>query len=442
MRQHLSPKQKPSKDYSLKIEKRRFELSLILFIVGMSVRFYSLGFELVPYGMGESDLFRNLGHSILTASFLFAILERKLYNLQRKYLHWLVILGFAFIFLLIYGIYRGTKLMFIAPDLFAFTYFSGVLVGSERRNWIALEKMLCVHFFIGIIANIYAFASFPLPALRSFLVWTLPYMLQGLLYPWPYFLLTFNRGGIYRKLLTIVGLSVVLISFILFQKRIHTFSFLFFGLFSLYLYTVKGKVNVVGAFKKVTKIACLLLILTMTIFFTLKIMDQFSAFSQSIKGLQSRIFLDSDSGNVMKAFTYSRYKEESRYEEASHYFSHASGFELIFGRGIGGFYFTPLVGVSSTGFTGRIHIGLATLILKGGVLFLTLWLFGWLMILKDFLKVKKDQEFIFCYPIIAKYVVFLTVATALSDWLSFGLVLLCSGPCMSKWIRNDKQMGN
>ena len=106
------------------------------------------------------------------------------------------------------------------------------------------------------------------------------------------------------------------------------------------------------------------------------------------------------------------------------------GIELLVGRGLGGVvkdegYNYPEFNTSS------LHNSSAQHVLKGGLLLLTVWWLGFLMILKNFLF-NKDKEYIkFYVPLLVPFI-FSWVFGFLSTSISFLLFMLCAGRVISK----------
>ncbi|KJJ85267.1 membrane protein [Candidatus Omnitrophus magneticus] len=413
---------------------QRINLSLLLFVLGFSLRFYSTGYGVFPYSESETDLVRNISFVFLAFSTFFALLEGKLFNLQFKYRVWVTAIAYIFFILLAYGVSRANEMARIRYDVASFTYFSGLLVASEKKNWKMLEKMFFVHFFVGIITNIYAFNKFPPSSMRESVIgFYVPYMLQSLLYPWPYFLMTVYWKGMYRRMLAIFGAVVALMSFIFFQKRMHAIDFSLTALFGLFFYVIREKVSMPVLIKKVTIMLLIVVLFFGILLSVLKVSDPNNVFLDSFYGLKDRVMTENNNRRLSfyEAFNYKRYSNFDRFLEARYFFDRATINEIIFGRGIGGGDYNEI-----TGFT-NLHIGLAMLVLKGGLIFLALWLFGWIMIFVDFLKTNKRILYIFSFAFIIRYLVLLTITSAWESDVWFGLVLVCTGVCMSKWIKEE-----
>jgi hypothetical protein len=423
--------------------------ALTLFIIGISLRFYSCGYKIFPYNESQTPFIRDISFGFLGLSLLLAIFQNELWNLRNKYRLWLISAAGLLLGLLLYGLYKENDVSCIRYDMASLTFFSALLVGCDKQNWKAIDKMLCIHFLIGIIVMIYAFVRFPPSADRTMIVYPYPpYVLQVLLYPWPYFLVTFYKGSLYRKLLALAGSVVVFISYVFFQKRASTAEFFFLAAFAVLLYLINGGLNIRNFVKRTVNLTFFMVVFFVFLFVEIQIVDPGNIFLKSIVGLMNRVRVIKSIELPIKASSpmnnkdknslehpYDKFSKADRIVESKLFLEAATPLELIIGRGIGGKFYAITEGPTT------IHIGLISLILKGGILLLVIWVCGWLMVAADFLFIKKDADFIFCYPIIIKYLIFLSLISQWSSTMEFPLVLLCTGACMSKWIKatNEKQ---
>lgn len=409
---------------------RKLNLSLFFFIVGMNVRYYSQCYGMVPYSEAETNLVRNLSFIFFPLAMCFGLLEGRLQDLRQKYRLWFVALMFGIFSFFLYGVYAGNDPSFIRYDLAACSYFSALLVASRKSSWKILEKMLFAHYLIGVLLNIYAFYKFPPVVERVRVIgYYIPYMLQSVLYPWPYFLLTFYRGGIFRKLLSITGAAVVLLSFIFFQKRLFTLEFLFLSAFALYFYFRDKGITLSKSFKAAVKMGIVISLFVVSINIALGIVDRNRVFSESFAALQNRLFTqDNRKLTVGETFSYQHYNRNERVEEARYFFAQALPYQVFFGLGIGGNFYYPPAETYRT-----LHLGVANFVLKGGIGLLLLWMFGFLMVIKDFfLRRKASAVFLFAYAIVLNYTIKLFISSSWDPDLWFGFMLLCAGVCMSK----------
>jgi hypothetical protein len=123
--------------------------ALTLFIIGMSLRFYSCGYKIFPYNEFQTPFIRNISFGFLGLSLLFAIFQNGLWNLQSRYRLWLISVAGLLLGLLLYGLYNENDASYIRYDMASLSFFSALLIGCNKQNWKAIDKMLCIHFLIG-----------------------------------------------------------------------------------------------------------------------------------------------------------------------------------------------------------------------------------------------------------------------------------------------------
>lgn len=412
----------------------RYKFSLFFFAIGLSAAFYTMSYGLLPFSGEDTNIIRNFAYLCLSISMAFSILEGKLRNIKSKYIVWLALVFFSVVLMALNGLRNGNFISQMRYDMATFTYCSAIFVGSERSNWKTLDKILAVHLALGVIIFGYALLKYPVSHIRDFAVKSIAYKVRPMMYPWPYFLLTFYGGSIFRKILTFAGVGAVFMGIILFQKRAPLAEFIFISAFAWYMYAKSGIRGESKAFAKTIKFSFAIVLFVGILYMALQSFGGGDLVAASTKGLRERIFTEKGRFLTVKnAFSYDRYSEGYRFQEMEYFFNEATTQEIIVGRGLGGRVYTPIIGYST------IHIGVGQLILKGGLVFFCIWMLGWLMLIFDFLKSRKSNPFGFGYFLAINYCIFILLIPALNITPVFGLVLLCIGPCMSKWINYEQE---
>ena len=414
-------------------KKRSPDPSLWLFIIGISVVFLfyvqiGLGFQVI-----KLINLKSVGYCCLFFSLFFALFEDKMRYLRSTYQKWLLFLLVYFCFISILGIIHLNplkSLYFTSCDIFAITLFSGMLIASKATNWKVLEKTLIFHFAIATILCIFCMLTYGRALLYKEVVVSPIYKFWSLLYGWPYFLLTLNAGGFSRKVIAIVGVSTFFLLSVIFLKRSpFAQGILLIGImFAINKFLLGRKKIKKVKFRKVLSSIGFLIILTLVILAGIKMTGLNSITGEygtgyGMRGLYQRFM---HYGSIYKTVA-ANYRLT---HEAKTVLENASGFEVVFGRGIGATIPVSLTH-STEGRSGELHNGMAKLFLKGGILFLVIWYLGWLFVIIDFIKYRQEWLVPF-YSIIIMTVLFSLVAPFFNNSLSFALVMLCAGRCMSK----------
>lgn len=413
-----------------------------LFILGMTlVFFFHVYLSFIIHSSGKqvfNTIIQHLGYYCIFLSFLICLMEGSLKYLKPIYKKWLFyVLGYILILFLIGFLndnYFSKPLYHTAVDCFSFVYFAGILVSCKNRNLRLLDRMLTLHFFIGSILCAYGLMhsnSLTPIDLRFSPVYE---FWSNLMYGWPYFFLTLNRGSIYRKIIAISGIFLYVLIAILVLKRLP------FIMILLHLYFLRSlvkkqnyyerintfsKSKILGTFKLVTGVCVFFLCLN--IFGVFNISENANK-NYGISGMYQRLFHVDKSEKTDNVFDTLNQNYRFAYEPIM-VFENATKYDIIFGRGIGATI--PAPDVSIDGMSGTLHNGLLVFILKGGIVFLVIWYSGMWISIKKFFKNKK-YSLIPYFSIIIVTTIVSPVGAFLTPTNHFGLVMIAIGRVASK----------
>lgn len=414
-------------------KKRLLDLSLWLFVIGISFIFLFFVQAGLEFRIVRFMNLKTVGYLCLFFSLFFALVEDKIRYLRFTYQRWLFFLLVYFCFISILGIiYLNPleSLYFTSSDVFAMFCFSGLLVASKATNWKVLEKTLIFHFAIATILCIFYMLTHGRVLLYEEAVASPIYKFWGLLYGWPYFLLTLNSGGFSRKAIAIVGVSTFFLLSIIFLKRIPFVEgiLVICIMFAANTFLLRRKTVKKARFRRILSSIGLLILLTVVILAGIKVTRLDSITEEYGTGYgMSGLY-----GRYMKyGSIYTTVVANYRLtHEVKTVLENDSVFEVVFGRGIGATIPVSLTH-SIEGRSGELHSGLAKLFLKGGILFLVIWYLGWLFVIIDFIKYRQ-RWLVPCYSIIIMTVLLSPIDPFFNNSLGFALVMLCAGRCMSK----------
>jgi len=401
---------------------------LAFFMTGITVVY--IFYVLLGFDPNTDTVVLHSGHALLLVSLLLGLLQNKMDLLLPKYRIWFYLLLTYVFFLTILGLINGNfsqNRYYFATDISSFAYFSGLLVAIERKNWRFVDSLLLYQFIIGTYLCIFAMLMYQVPLLYQYVIWTPLYNFWGLLYAAPYFLLTLSNRGTLIKLLIIIGVSIHFILVILALKRIFVGELFLLTVLYMYLKYRHGKYvswRQINIFKGVLGFIGLFLLAIIVIQ-----IGQYLSHSAEygsgygLSGLQHR-FTRNEGLLITTSEDY-----RLKYEPAT-VLEQLSGYSVIFGEGIGAVIPVSILH-SPTGSAGDLHNGLAKIFLKGGILFLILWLYIWFVFLKDCLN-NRNERLIPNYIVVLVNVILMIVKTVIVSFPSFGLFMFCAGYCMSR----------
>jgi hypothetical protein len=310
-------------------------------------------------------------------------------------------------------------------DILMWSYFwSAILVGCRRANWLVIDRMLLVWFSIYSVVAVHQWLTSGLALeymVRSRLTTSSTYFAWQGLFAWPYFVLTWGEGGLARKAVTAFGTATFVILAFLFGKRTDVGQVAFFALLVLFLhFRAQGRRPRLDTVRNAIITTAVFLA---TAFLAYRSLGVEEALPYAWERLKSR-FLEAGTAVETVASNYRLvYETQAVVGEAS-------SSELFLGRGLGGSIFTE---AGRGGRTGVVHNGNMMLLLKGGILLLTVWTIG---LGRMVWRCLRNRD-----PLLNRYHVPLTMMAVFSfagfgNFVQgapmFGFFMLCAGRCMAR----------
>ncbi|MDL1980919.1 MAG: hypothetical protein LWX02_05505 [Deltaproteobacteria bacterium] len=359
------------------------DLSLKLFVTGMSVLY--LHEVLLSFAVMHMTI-AYTGFIFLFLSCCTAIMEGKLNYLEHKYAYWLLAIWLFAFFMLLHGAFLGHDLRYISRDLWAFCFFACLLAAAKKDNWIVLDQMIYFQFTFTIILVLYIWSFYGLNITREILqqssnsferlrlAWA-----WGLLYSWPYMLLTYKRSSLLRRMISALGFTIFFILALMYEKRNPmVFLILFIGLYIVFA-KHRSIAKTMTSKRLVYKFVSVLLAVTILgtgaylivraqettgYYYVTKIIDKSSFHSGFINTLLHDPRLDSIPKDII---------------------AEAEAYQIVVGQGLGSTILRSSVQIQS------VENGLMLLFFKGGILYTIAWCFGLLNILTDLFRRRKKS---------------------------------------------------
>lgn len=363
------------------------DLSLKLLVTGMSILYLHevlLSLAIIHMPIAYT------GFIFLFLSFCTAIAEGKLNYLERKYAYWLLAICLFGFFMLLHGIFLGHDLKYISRDLWAFCFFACLLAAAKKDNWIVLDRMVYFQFTLTIILVLYIWSFYGLNITRGILEqktasWEMPRLTWawGLLYGWPYMLLTYKKSPLLRRIVTIFGFTIFFILVLMYEKRNPVvFLLLFVGLYAIF-FKDRLRVKKITGKQLVYKFFSLLLILTILgagVYMIVRMQEtteynyvtKFIERTSSHSGIINTLLHDPRLDSIPKDII-----------------AEAEVYQIIVGQGLGSTILRHLVPIEA------VETGLMLLFFKGGIIYTIVWYFGLLNILVDLFRRRKKSVVLF-----------------------------------------------
>lgn len=408
----------------------RVELGLFLTGLTLSVaNVFVMGLGRIGQGYDSAWEYFLLvsGPLALSLSAAVALVSGRLRALRRFYRQWMVSVLFGLVGLVVVGFIRvifsgeSVRLRTFGYDILTWSYFvSSVLVGAKGSNWRAIDRWLVVQFLLGAAVAACSWATNELTKWvidRPLVTWTTPYYMWQLLYPWSYLILTFDQGGLLRRLAVLAGSGTYATLSMAFQKRVDLV-----GILSL-------------------PVICALIDL-----FGQRSTRQLKALIRAYVGLAAGALLLMlalglvRSAPIVVDLTWHRFVRQGTLGqtilqdyrvsgELGALLAELSGLDWLLGKGFGG---------TMTGWgdkvTGVVHNGLVMIVLKGGCVFLVLWTVGWVALAIEALRNKSPALNCYYVPTLMACA-FFVFASFVAAHPRFAFVGLCAGRCMSSELR-------
>ncbi len=407
--------------------RKKANLSLILMVLGMSILFlhevlksFAIIYMVISY----------TGSFILFLSLFCALNEGKLNYLERKYVNWLLVLWFFALFMLLYGILLKHDLRFMSRDIWPFAYFSCLLVAGKKENWKVIDKMIYFHFIAAIAVILYIWPIYGMDITRARVMkitmsWEIPrlYWAWGLLFGWPYMLLTYNYSSLARKIITAVGIGIFFLLALFYEKRLP---FITLSLLIL-LRIIFTKVTLETSAKKVIRKGLVrkLIMFGIIIIFFFGGFEIFNRAQQKTGVVYTRELHHrfTSEGSLLDTFL----RDDRLYWTPKLIFKQAEGYEILVGQGLG----STVYRASTGGLNTTVESGLWAFMFQGGIVYTLLWYFGLANIIKEFFYRKKPS--LVLSQVLVTLFVFLSPLSTLFDMYPLtGYLMLWLGYSMSR----------
>ena len=408
---------------------RPIPLSFKLFAISIGFGVFSTvadayGWAGTSYNSLRDYIFVSVGPLFAWMSVFVGLSEGKLNDMKRFFVSWVFWVGTLIVFLFIYGVLIQNEFRLIGQDVLLFSYFfAGLILGTRIDNWVTFDKLLTVIFLMGSVFTILSWLSLGfVPENRQSVQWTVPFWIWGgMLFAWPYFLLTIDRGSIFRRIVAVSGIATFLVVAILVEKRAPIVQLGLLLVLSAYAFR-NGSFSV--QIRRASKSILVCLFLIVAGWGILAVLGSGSYFRQASTSLFERF---TDKGNV-----YDSFMSNPRIQlEPQYVLDQLDDHELIFGRGLGGAVDLPS-GIWGKRSGGLLHNGMASIALKGGLVFLVIWSIGWLAFIVMFVKNKDPGLNVYYLPLLIVLLPSFVIGF-LALHPSLGFVMMCAGRCMSTW---------
>ncbi|MCK4527542.1 hypothetical protein KAW18_09245 [candidate division WOR-3 bacterium] len=354
-------------------------ISLYLVVLGMWILFFhevlkSFAINVMPIAYS--------GFFILFFALFIELKKGALSFLEGKYRLWIISIWYFSLFALVYGITKSHTLQFLSRDIWPYSYFACLLLAARTNRWSIIDKMIYQQFLIGVGVFIYIGLTLNITFERNIILlnnmsWDASriYWAWGLLYGWQYMFLRYNKKDPKsRKIATILGIILYAVFGIIMLKRQIIVEF---GMISCFKLIYAKKVEKVNIIKVVTAFVAIAVVAFSIVSFYEK-REDISYF----KRLLSRT---TEAGSILKTIS-----QNTRLRETPlNIYNQATTFEILYGQGLGSAVVKD--GIINT----VVESGFYTVFLKGGIIFLIIWYFGFLSILKDTFWGKRRETLLF-----------------------------------------------
>jgi hypothetical protein len=346
---------------------KKSDASLYLVVSGMWILFLhealkSFAINVMPVAYS--------GYFILFFALLIELMNRALSFLDRKYRYWILSIWIFSVFALIYGIVKSYELQFLSRDIWPYSFFACFLLAARTTRWNTIDKMIYQQFLIGLGVFIYIGLTLDIPFQRHAIElntgsWNVPriYWAWGLLYGWQYLFLTYNNDmPLHRKMSTFLGITLFIAFGIIMLKRQMIVEIGIIGIFKL-IYMVKVEnANVI----KLTVLLLAIAIVGLSIV-------RFYEKRENVEYINLIASRFTESGSMVETVL----QNTRLLDTPQNIYNQASVFEIAYGQGLGS-------AVEKDGIVDTVvESGFFTIFMKGGIIYLMIWYFGFLSILKD-----------------------------------------------------------
>ena len=359
------------------------DLSLKLLVTGMSVLYlHEVLLSLAVIHM----VIAYTGFIFLFLSLCTAIVEGKLNYLERKYANWLLAIWLFAFFMLLHGAFLGHDLRYLSRDLWAFCFFACLLAAAKKDNWIVIDRMVYLQFTFTIVLVVFIWSSYGLNITREILQQSLNSFERprlawawGLLYSWPYMLLTYKESSLSRRIITILGFTIFIVIALMFEKRSPVvFLILFIGLYAIFAKD-RSMVKIITRNRLIYKLISVLLAITVLstgVYLIARVQE---------KTGYNYVTVLLDRSSSRGGFIDTLLHDPRLDSIPKDIIAEAEAYQIVVGQGLGSTILRSSVQIQS------VENGLMLLFFKGGILYTIAWCFGLLNILTDLFRRRKKS---------------------------------------------------
>ena len=359
--------------------KNLYPLSIYLVVLGMWILF--IHEVLKSFAVNEMPV-AYIGFFILFIAILIELENRALSFLDKKYRLWILSIWIFSFFALIYGIEKAHTLQFLSRDILPYSFFACFLIAARTKRWNIIDKMIYQQFIFGLGVFIYIWLTLDIKFERSTIElntmsWDAPriYWAWGLLFGWQYMFLSFNKElPTHRKIATILGLVLYIVFGMIMLKRQIIVEFGMICVFKL-IYSIKVQKADISKWATVF-VACT--VVTFSVFMFYEIPD-------NMNYLKRIALRSTEAGSILDTTL----KNTRLHDTPLNIYNQATFFELLYGQGLGS------VVVKEGVIDNVVESGFFTIFLKGGIIYLMIWYFGFLLILKDTFWGMRGEKLLF-----------------------------------------------
>ena len=394
---------------------KKSDASLYLVVSGMWILFLhealkSFAINVMPVAYS--------GYFILFFALLIELMNRALSFLDRKYRYWILSIWIFSVFALIYGIVKSYELQFLSRDIWPYSFFACFLLAARTTRWNTIDKMIYQQFLIGLGVFIYIGLTLDIPFQRHAIElntgsWNDPriYWAWGLLYGWQYLFLTYNKDmPLHRKMSTFLGITLFIAFGIIMLKRQMIVEIGIIGIFKL-IYMVKVEnANVI----KLTVLLLAIAIVGLSIV-------RFYEKRENVEYINLIASRFTESGSMVETVL----QNTRLLDTPQNIYNQASVFEIAYGQGLGS-------AVEKDGIVDTVvESGFFTIFMKGGIIYLMIWYFGFLSILKDIVLRMRRRKLLYGL-LSAMFIISSPMAPFFIPYPSSGYQMFWLGQCASR----------
>lgn len=354
-------------------------ISLYLVLFGIWILFFHeilMSFCIIEMKLAYS------GYFILFIALLIELKNRSLSFLKINYQLWVVSIWLFACFALLHGIAKSNSLQFLSRDIWPYSYFACFLLASRTERWRNIDKMIYQQFIIGLGIFIYIWLTTDIPfereaISRNTISWDAPriYWAWGLLFGWQYMFLSLKKEHTRsRKILTFLGMSLYIIFGIIMLKRQVIVELMLISFFKL-LYENKIKK------RDIVKWATIFVTISIMMFSVIKFYEG----RENISYIEKIVSRSTEKGSALNTMLSST----RLHETPLNIYNQATFFELLYGQGLGSSVERDAQIVNV------VENGILTIFLKGGLIYVIIWYFGFVLIIMETVFLTRGKKLLF-----------------------------------------------